>query len=335
MLLRNVKTLSSLMGLPLLLAGCAGGEAEAPVRTPAPAQVQVPEGVSDTPVVVGAPYTINGRSYTPVDASDYDEVGYASWYGSELHGRPTANGEAFRADAITAAHRTLPLPSYVEVTRLDTGRTILVRINDRGPADPNRVIDLSAGAAEQLGIAELGMTAVRVRRVNPTQSERMILRRGERALDRLTTPDSLLEILRERANRLPRPEGMSSRPPSVPISVGTPAAPVTTRPAPTTPAPTRPTAPAAPPSAANPAPRPAAAPAPAPATNGRFIVQAGAFSSQARASALATRLGARVDSVGGVHRVRLGPFATEREAQAAVARARQQGQPGAIIQRAP
>ena len=326
MLLRNVKTLLPFMGLPLLLAGCAGSDAEAPVRTPAPAQVRVPEGVSDTPVVVGAPYTINGRNYTPADVADYDEVGYTSWYGAELQGRPTANGEAFRAEAITAAHRTLPLPSYVEVTRLDTGRTILVRINDRGPADPNRVIDLSAGAAEQLGIAELGMTAVRVRRVNPTQSERMILRRGERALDRLPTPESLLEILRERANRLPRPAGMSSRPASVPISVGTPATSTATTPRPT---------PSTRPSSTNPTTRPAPAPAPATAANGRFIVQAGAFSSEARASALATRLGARVVNAGGLYRVRLGPFATEREAQAAVARARQQGQPGAIIQRAP
>lgn len=305
---------SLLMPLPLLfmLAGCgiSGGDSP-PVRTASP-PVSSGDMVADTPVVVGAPYSIGGRSYTPVDEADYDAVGYASWYGSELEGRPTANGEPFRSSWVSAAHRTLPLPSYVEVTRLDTGRTILVRINDRGPADPNRLIDLSAAAAEQLGITELGMAQVRVRRTNPTVSERMTLRRGQPALARPVMSESLLDILRERAARLPRPAGYS------------PAA------APATPAGRPPAATAVPPVA-----RPAGAPATAPAAGGAYVVQVAAFSSRDRADALARRLGAQVVPAGNIFRVRLGPFATEAEANAAIARARAQGQPGAIIQRQP
>ena len=138
--------LAALALLGAVSACVGGGEAGSPARGPLASTVSA-TAVSDAPVQVGAPYSIGGRSYTPVDQTDYDEVGYASWYGSELAGRPTANGEAFVAEGVSAAHRTLPLPSYVEVTRLDTGRTILVRINDRGPADPTRLIDLSAGAA--------------------------------------------------------------------------------------------------------------------------------------------------------------------------------------------
>ena len=89
-------------------------------------------------------------------------LGYASWYGNKS-GNRSANGEKFRPKAVTAAHTTLPLPSYVEVTSLDTGRTILVRVNDRGPFARGRVIDLSRGAAKQLGARAAGTRAVRVR----------------------------------------------------------------------------------------------------------------------------------------------------------------------------
>src|SRR3546814_14826735 len=86
--------------------------------------------LQDYPVKIWRPYHIGGVTYTPVDAPDYDEVGYASWYGGAHKGKPTANGERFRPEGISAAHKTLPLPSYVEVTSLETGRTILVRINE-------------------------------------------------------------------------------------------------------------------------------------------------------------------------------------------------------------
>ncbi|MEK6541541.1 MAG: septal ring lytic transglycosylase RlpA family protein [Pseudomonadota bacterium] len=288
------KYLSGTLALALLGGCVSGGGEPAPLAEP---RVHA-DAMADTPVRVGAPYSIGGRTYTPVDQIDYDEVGYASWYGAELEGQPTASGEPFRADWVSAAHRTLPLPAYVEVTRLDTGKTILVRINDRGPADPNRLIDLSAAAAEQLGITEAGMAQVRLRRVNPTESERMTLRTGQAAMVRLETPDSLLEILRERAARLPRPAAYAS-PRAQPVAAPTPA-----------------------PSSAS-----------VPAATGNFIVQVAAFGSRDRAEALARRLGAQVVASGSVFRVRYGPFATEAQAQAAVARARELGQPGAVIQR--
>src|SRR3546814_4440918 len=106
---------------------------------------------------------VAGTSSTPADIVDNDAVGYASRYGDGRAGKPTANGEDFDPAAISAAHKTLPLPSYVEVTALDTGRTILVRVNDRGPMANDRLIDLSPAAADQLGLKD-GVTGVRVRR---------------------------------------------------------------------------------------------------------------------------------------------------------------------------
>jgi rare lipoprotein A len=109
----------------------------------------------------------------------YEEVGHASWYGDELRGRKTANGETFNPDGITAAHRTLPMSSYVEVMSLDTGKTILVRINDRGPYHGNRLIDLSLGAARQLGMVGHGSRKVRIRQVDPSEGDKLALRRGQ------------------------------------------------------------------------------------------------------------------------------------------------------------
>jgi rare lipoprotein A len=114
---------------------------------------------------VGRPYEINGRWYTPAEDPDYDETGIASWYGPTFDGKPTANGETFDQTAITAAHKTLPLPSMVEVTNLDNGRTLTLRVNDRGPFVDGRIIDLSRAAAEELGMLRAGVARVRVRYV--------------------------------------------------------------------------------------------------------------------------------------------------------------------------
>jgi len=162
--------------------------------------------VSDGPVKIGAPYMAGGLTYHPADTPDYDEVGYASWYGEELSGNSTANGEAFNPAGISAAHCTLPMPSYVEVTALATGRTILVRVNDRGPFDSGRLIDLSRGAAEQLGIAGHGAAPVRVRRVNPPEPERIRLRSGQQAASRMEAPENLLAALRAKLPKA-RPGG--------------------------------------------------------------------------------------------------------------------------------
>ena len=112
--------------------------------------------ISDSPVKIGAPYTVRGATYVPADDPAYDAVGYASWYGGAHEGRATARGEPFHKSAITGAHRTLPLPSYVEVTALETGRTILLRINDRGPYAHGREIDVSRAAAVELGLVQRG-----------------------------------------------------------------------------------------------------------------------------------------------------------------------------------
>ena len=152
--------------LLLALAGCGGG-AYRPV--------------SDLPVKIGGPYRVRGTTYVPAADPRYDVLGYASWYGPES-GKRTASGERFRADWATAAHTTLPLPSYVEVTALDTGRRIVVRVNDRGPfAGRARIIDLSRGAADQLGVRAGAPAAVRVRIVTPSDDDRDRLRKGKPA----------------------------------------------------------------------------------------------------------------------------------------------------------
>jgi rare lipoprotein A (peptidoglycan hydrolase) len=193
--------------LALLLAGCGQGEKQAANIPAAPEPAA--QGVQDYPVKLGAPYKIGNASYTPEDVALYDEVGYASWYGAELEGRPTANGETFVSGGVSAAHKTLPMPSYAEVTSLDTGRTIIVRINDRGPFANDRLIDLSDGAARQLGITGQGVAGVRVRRVNPPEQDKAALRSGVAAPTRMDTPESLLKVLREKLGKLPRPRRRS------------------------------------------------------------------------------------------------------------------------------
>jgi len=111
---------------------------------------------------VGSPYMVGGRVYVPEDNPRYSAVGVASWYGEDFHGRATANGEIFDADSISAAHPTLPLPSYVRVTNLSNGHSLIVRVNDRGPYAANRIIDVSRKAAHLLGFTVRGTAWVRV-----------------------------------------------------------------------------------------------------------------------------------------------------------------------------
>ncbi len=112
---------------------------------------------------IGNPYKINGKWYYPAVDYNYVEVGIASWYGPGFHGKKTANGEIFNQNKISAAHRTLPMPSIVKVTNLDNGKVLeRVRINDRGPFAGNRIIDLSKKAAQELGFVNIGIAKVRV-----------------------------------------------------------------------------------------------------------------------------------------------------------------------------
>jgi rare lipoprotein A len=112
--------------------------------------------------VVGQPYRIGSRWYVPREDLAYDRVGVASWYGAAFHGRRTASGETYDMHALTAAHPTLPLPTVVRVTNLDNGRSIVVRINDRGPYAPGRIIDMSHAGARALGFDGKGTARVRV-----------------------------------------------------------------------------------------------------------------------------------------------------------------------------
>jgi len=111
---------------------------------------------------VGQPYTVAGRVYVPEENTNYTAIGMASWYGNDFHGRYTANGEIFDMHSITAAHPTLPLPSYVRVTNLANSRSIIVRVNDRGPYARDRLIDVSVKTAELLGFYGHGVARVKV-----------------------------------------------------------------------------------------------------------------------------------------------------------------------------
>ncbi len=111
---------------------------------------------------IGKPYTVAGRTYVPAEDPNYEEVGLASWYGPRFHGGMTANGETYDMYRLSAAHRTLPMPSYAYVHNPANGRTIMVRINNRGPFKGNRIIDLSKEAARLLDFKGRGLASVRV-----------------------------------------------------------------------------------------------------------------------------------------------------------------------------
>ena len=111
---------------------------------------------------IGNPYKIMGKWYYPKEDYNYSEVGTASWYGKDFHAKRTANGEKYDMNSLTAAHRTLPLPSIVKVTNLENGRSLVLRVNDRGPYAKNRIIDVSKRASQLLGFFTQGTTKVRV-----------------------------------------------------------------------------------------------------------------------------------------------------------------------------
>lgn len=120
---------------------------------------------------VGNPYQVNGVWYYPKEDASYDETGIGSWYGEQFHAKTTANGETFDMNEVTAAHPTLPMPSMVRVTNLENGRSIMVRVNDRGPYVNGRIIDLSRRAAQLLGYDRQGTAKVRVQYVGPAPLE--------------------------------------------------------------------------------------------------------------------------------------------------------------------
>lgn len=127
----------------------------------------MPRQPGDEKVKIGNPYEIGGITYYPRNDPYYDVVGLASWYGKDFHGKATANGEKFDMNSLSAAHKTLPMPSYVRVTNMANGRSLVLRVNDRGPFVQSRILDVSRRAAQLLGFEAKGIERVRVQVVNP------------------------------------------------------------------------------------------------------------------------------------------------------------------------
>lgn len=329
--------------LALMLTGCGSfdGKSDGPatasdaVPPPAATTPAAAAATRDAPAVIGEPYRVGGMLFTPADIPDYDDVGYAGVAGGNMAGRPTVGGDAFDPGAIVAAHKTLPVPSYAEVTALDTGRTILVRIVDRGPMDSTRLIDLSPAAAAQLGLGE-GEHGVRVRRTNPPESERALLRSGKAAGERMATPDGLLDILRTKLSGQGRPTAVAGASVPAPATRASETTPqrediIGTRgndrfivEGPGTVTPTRSTAPKAAPAPTTPQPK---------AALGDYVVQVAAYGVRSRADAAAKAVGGTVVQGGSVWRVRMGPFTTEKDALAALARAKAKGYRDARVMR--
>jgi len=291
---RKLRNAASVMALAALTAACASSQG---------AKVEIPSGAGI--YKIGQPYQIDGTWYYPREQPDYDQTGVASWYGPTFYGGRTANGETFDADALTAAHRTLPMPSIVRVTNLDNGKSLLVRVNDRGPFAKGRIIDLSEQAAKLLGYYQQGTARVRVTYVGPGEING-------------APPTGAPETVASAGPAAPTPSVDTSALAAVPGAAVAPPVQVAQLPAP---------APAA------------AAPVPAAQPNGQvtevpvpsethLYVQAGAFGSYANASRLRDRLTAAGNWVisqvqlGGhqLYRVRLGPFDAVEDADAALAK---------------
>ncbi len=154
---------ATLTALALVLAGCA--------TTPSPprpaATAAAPAGAGHGVYKVGSPYQIDGVWYYPAEDWSYNETGIASWYGEDFDGKYTANGEVFDLNALSAAHHTLPMPSIVQVTNLENGRSLTLRVNDRGPFARGRILDVSRHAAQLLGFEANGTARVQVRLLVP------------------------------------------------------------------------------------------------------------------------------------------------------------------------
>lgn len=146
----------------MLVAGCSSSKIDRATTSSIPPQTSQ-DTASGGNYKIGKPYQIDNVWYYPAEDWDYNETGIASWYGPKFHGKNTANGEKYNQNDLTAAHRTLPMPSIVEVTNLENGRSVRVRINDRGPYARGRIIDLSKRGADLLGVSGPGTAKVRVR----------------------------------------------------------------------------------------------------------------------------------------------------------------------------
>jgi len=176
---------------------------------------------------VGKPYQIQGVWYYPSEDYSYSETGIASWYGPDFHGKYTANGEIFDQNDVTAAHRTLPMPSFVRVTNLDNGRSLVVRVNDRGPFAHGRIIDVSRRAAELLGMTGTGTARVKVEIMADESRQLALNMKNKQQLDEPPVEAAPRDAVV--AETLAPPPGVKSSalpPPSAPAQRAAPPAPV-------------------------------------------------------------------------------------------------------------
>lgn len=308
------------LGLLVFVAACGHTGENRPVAALAAGGAVPATGpAADYPMVLGEPFTIDGVTYTPADTMNYDRVGYA------VSGPDGGT-------AITLADRTLPLPSYAEVTSLETGRTILARVERRGPMTGDNLVELSPGAATQLGLTD-GRAPVRVRRVNPSEPERALLRSGQQAPERMDTPMSLVAVLLRKLE----PETAAPAPPAQERAIAPVATPSPVlhaeRKAATEPDPYG-SEPKPVPAASKPAPESPTPKANPPASGNRVVVQVATFSNAASAAEVAKKLGGIATPAGKYHLVRIVGFASKAEAGAALAKARRAGYSDARIQRA-
>ena len=334
----NRKNCALALATMLALGAGIAAPVSARERKAPPAEVTGPAG--DYPVTLGEPFVIDGVMYSPADTLNYDAVGKAVPMGADEGAMARING----------AHRTLPVPSYVEVTSLSTGRTILIRIDRRGPMSGDGLVALSPMAWAELGLPGEASAPVRVRRVNPPEPERALLRTGWAAPRRMDTPPGLLVALRRKLGIEPpvadlpvtiRPTqvaGAAAAQPAMPPSPAPKATPGSDKPVPKLPPKPAPKPTPNP----EPKPEPVAPPKPAPsaqspqrsaAASARYFVQIGAFAQRSNAAAAAQKAGGSMVQVGSLWRVRSGPFSTGDEAQRGLAKARAAGYAGARIVR--
>lgn len=301
---------SFLLLLGVTLAGCTTASHHPPATANAkPAPGQSGKGMYK----IGSPYQIDGLWYYPAEDFNYDETGIASWYGEAFHGKDTANGELFDLNAVTAAHRTLPMPTIVEVTNLENGRQIQVRVNDRGPYARGRIIDLSRRSAQLLGFEQQGTAKVRVKVLVPESIQAASLA-GRNGTDQVASVDApvasprtsvaaepLAPLPGVRNAPAPRPAASLPHPPPAPV----PAVQV-----------------------ANTAPVPSGQVSVVPVKPTQIYIQAGAFSKPDNAWRLKSRLdplgpvkvsGVRSQGVD-LYRVRLGPVPSVEDADKLLAR---------------
>ena len=295
--------LLSLLSVFSLLAGC-GSDGTPPGKYNSPSGA--PQGRSYSAPAeergyykVGKPYQVAGLWYHPREDFGYVETGVASWYGPDFQGQPTANGETYDMYALTAAHRTLQMPSVVRVTNQTNGRSVIVRINDRGPFARERIIDLSLRAAEQLGMTGRGTAQVRVE-VLPDESLR-IAELAKTGADAARLDEFMARRFGQGGGELIAQAAQKSVPQTAAVAE----------------------------------PRPVLQPATyeVPVRSGSLFVQAGAFSMRDNAERLRSELArfgdARVESVDingrMLHRVRLGPLGSVDIAQATLSRLTQNG----------